>query len=140
MVKVRCSPWKCKAKFQLQKKVTERRLAMWKHKKITVSQAEPNPDNCSNLLFDNLWEGDIILLWLEYTHRDYGLIQNVIKLVCQYSTNQQNIQTQHQEMETDTSSMAYLVDTININDFVMGSDSEQMVTLMLLRIWIQICI
>ena len=31
-------------------------------------------------------------------------------------------------------------DTININDLVMSSDTEKMVTLMLLIIWIQMCI
>lgn len=75
-----------------------------------------------------------------YAHSDYGLIQNVIRLICQYNTNQQEIRTHHQEMETDTFSVACLEDTININDLVMSSDTEKMVTLMLLIIWIQMCI
>ena len=49
--------------------------------------------------------------------------------MCQYNTNQQEIRTHHQEMETDTFSEACLEDTININDLVMSSDTEKMVRL-----------
>ena len=44
------------------------------------------------------------------------------------------------KMETDSISIACLENTININDLVMGSTSEKMVTLMLLIIGIQMCI
>ena len=44
------------------------------------------------------------------------------------------------KMETDNISIACLENTVNINDLVMGSTSEKMVTLMLLIIGIQMCI
>ena len=44
------------------------------------------------------------------------------------------------KMETDNISIACLENTVNINDLVMGSNSEKMVTLMLLIIGIQMCI
>ena len=83
--------------YILHEKVTEWGWLWGSIQKITVSQAEPNTGNDLNLLFDNLRGGDLILLGPEYAHSDYGMIQNVIRLICQYNTNHQRERTHHQK-------------------------------------------